>query len=124
MRAFKKEITVAVGFLTFLTPLVAFAVLDGVRGLLAQIVAIVNILIPLVMALAVLAFFWGLVKFLWGGVGDAAGKEKQNGRSLMIYGIIALFVMVAVWGIIQFIARNLGIGTGGSITPPTVNTLS
>jgi len=102
-----------------LTPAVADAQgqLTGVRTLIGSVISIVNILIPLLMTLAVAAFFWGLVKVLWGGGEEAS----SNGKTLMIWGVITLFVMVAVFGLIQFIAGNLGISTGGSLTPPTVS---
>jgi hypothetical protein len=121
MRFFSKSGALIAGAVAFLMPAIALAQqLTGVRTLLNTIVGIVNILIPLAMALAVLAFFVGLVRFVWGGAGDAT--KKAAGRDLMIYGLIALFVMAAVWGLIQFIAANLGIGTGGTVVPPTVST--
>lgn len=120
MRSFKKELSFAIGTLTFLTPMVAFAALEQITTLIVSVVGIVNILIPLAMALAVLAFFWGLVVYIFQSGDDA---KRKKGVGLMGWGIAALFVMVAVWGLIQFIAGNLGIGTGGTVIPPTVQTI-
>ncbi len=66
--------------------------------------------IPVVASLALLAFFWGLAKFVM-----QAGDEKKvtEGKSLMIWGTIALFVMVSVWGILRFASNDLGFGTLG-----------
>ena len=103
--------------LTF-APAVALAQdLGNLQTLLKSIGKLVDIALPLVVAIGLLAFFWGLVKFIW------AGEEgKKEGQSLMIWGLVALFVMVAVWGLVRFIGSAVGITTeGGSITPPSVN---
>lgn len=79
---------------------------------------IVNTLIPIMMALAVLAFFWGLVKYIANASDEAA---KESGKNLMIWGMIALFVMVALWGILGWVQSQLGLsGTVVSSAPPTV----
>lgn len=77
-----------------------------------------NNLIPLLITLAVVVFFWGLVKYIMSASDEAA---KEGGKNLMIWGMIALFVMVAFWGIIGYFQQSLGLS--GSITstaPPTI----
>ena len=90
--------------------------LSNVDTLLTNIRDLVNTALPIVIGLALLGFFWGLMKFVF-----AAGDEekKEEGKRIMIYGIVALFVMVAVWGLVGFIAGALGIGTGGSAPVPS-----
>ena len=70
--------------------------------------------IPVIFGLSLLAFLWGLVKF----VSRVGGDEKavKEGKDLMIWGLIALFVMVSVWGIIAFVYRDVGFG-GALIFP-------
>lgn len=69
-------------------------------------------LIPLAVALAFLAFLFGVLKFA-----ASAGSEegRKQGYRLIVWGIISLTVMLSVWGIINFIARDLGIGGVPSI---------
>ena len=101
-----------------LSPSLAFAqTLGNVNTLLNSIRGLVNGALPVVVGLALLGFFWGLMKFIF-----AAGDEekKEEGKNIMIYGVIALFVMVAVWGLVGFIASALGIQTGGSVPLPSV----
>lgn len=57
----------------------------------------------LLWALAVAAFFWGLVKFM-SNAGDTAEHEK--GKELIVWGIISFVVLVSVWGIVQLIAGD------------------
>ena len=63
--------------------------------------------IPVVASFALLAFFWGLTKFI-----AKAGDEKAvaEGKSLMVWGTIAIFVMVSVWGILSFFYNDIGFG--------------
>lgn len=55
--------------------------------------------IPLVMALALLAFFWGLAKFVL-----KAGSEegRKEGKKVMLWGIIVLFVSASIFAILTF----------------------
>jgi TM2 domain-containing membrane protein YozV len=78
----------------------------------------VNKIIPILIGLALVVFFFGLVKF----IAQAGNTEAiADGRRLMLWGIVSLFIMVAIWGIIAFFADSLNIGVGGSVTPPTVD---
>jgi hypothetical protein len=97
----------------FLLPLVSSAAFGGIQNFITDIGTMVRSLTVLMAGIALLVFFWGLVKFIM-KAGDEAALEE--GRRLMMWGIIALFVMVSVWGIILFIQTNLNIFGGG--TPP------
>ena len=100
-----------------MSPMFAFAQsFAPIQNLAGGVGAIINILIPACMALAVLAFFWGLVKYIASASDEAA---KEGGKTLMIWGMIALFVMVALWGILGWVQGQLGItGTVTTGTPP------
>ena len=89
-----------------LVPFIASAQLGGTQGFITSIMSIVNLLITLVAAIALLAFMWGLVKFIF-KLGSEA--DIEGGRNLMKWGLIALFVMVSVWGIIRFFQSELGL---------------
>ncbi|TAL49575.1 hypothetical protein EPN83_00310 [Patescibacteria group bacterium] len=96
--------------LAYALPLVALAApLSNVQQLIQALGNVVDILLPIVVAIALLAFFWGLASFIF-----AAGDEEKRdkGKQIMKWGLIALFVMVAVWGIVSFIGNALGIGIG------------
>ncbi len=62
--------------------------------------------IPIVFALGLLFFFYGMALYIFRAGDESKAKE---GKSIMIYGVIALFVMVSVWGLVKFIGDNLGI---------------
>lgn len=77
--------------------------------------AVVNALIPIAFAAALLFFFWGLAKYL---LGDATEHEK--GRNLMIWGVIALAIMASVWGIAAVLRTTFGVGADTTATVPKV----
>ncbi|HEY4514665.1 MAG TPA: pilin [Candidatus Paceibacterota bacterium] len=72
----------------------------------------VGLLVPIVFALCLLVFLWGLVIFI-AKSGDET--ERKEGKQKMLWGIIALFVAVSIWGITNFIGTTLDIDKG--VTP-------
>ncbi len=79
--------------------------------------SIVQSLVVIMASVALLVFFWGLVKYI-ASAGDAA--KAKEGKSIMTYGVIALFVLFFIWGILFFIRDAFGINPTGTITPPQV----
>ena len=100
--------------LTFL-PLSASAALSGLGELITATGGLINPLIAVLVGVALLVFFWGLVKFVFRLGGDGE-KAVEEGKRVMKWGLIALFVMVSVWGIIEFFQDAL-LG-GVAPTPP------
>jgi len=101
-----------------LAPTFAFAQnLGNLDTLLDSIGQLIGTALPIVVALALLAFFWGLVKYIF-----AQGNEesKADAKKIMIWGLVALFVMVSVWGLVRFIGEAVGVDQGGDIEVPTV----
>ena len=87
---------------------------SGVLGLLALAQTIVARLVPFLIGLALLAFFWYLITFIWQG---SSNPDKQKeGKTGMFYSVLAIFVMVSIWGLIAFIGGVLGINQGGTMT--------
>ncbi len=104
--------------LAALLPAVALAQSGG--GLDNSINTIQNLitkLIPIVIAIALLVFLWGLVKYLW----SASDEDKKGAVKLIITGIVILFVMVGVWGLVNILGQTLGVSTQGGdnvVAPP------
>lgn len=86
---------------------------QGLLGTLALANRILNGLVGLLILVAILAFFWGLIKYLFSG----GGEDKSEGLKTMFYGVIAIFVMVSIWGIIKLLQNTFGVTQNTSITP-------
>ncbi len=65
-----------------------------------------NAVIPLMFALAVAFFIWGIIQYIILGAGEEA--KRTQGRSHMIWGVIALAVMLGVWGLVGIVTRTFG----------------
>lgn len=125
----KKTIKISVLAVSLLAPSLAFAA--TLQEIFCTVGALIMLVTPMVVGLALLAFFWGLAMYMFslsGGEGTAAHSAygapaspqgKQTGRTVMLYGIITLFVMVSVWGIVNLLQVTFGVG-GGSIQPPSL----
>ncbi|MEK7185720.1 MAG: pilin [Patescibacteria group bacterium] len=100
------------GSFMFLSPAMAFAQtssLNNIEGTLRNFLNLINnTLLPIVIALALLYFFWGLAKFILNS-GDEDAQTK--GKNIMLWGIIAFFVMVSVWGIVNFFGDAFDLDT-------------
>jgi hypothetical protein len=74
----------------------SFMLIVGVQTLVGRLIIVVA-------AIALLVFFWGLVKY----IRKAGEGDVKEGRDLMVWGTIALFVMVSIWGLVRFIQGEL-----------------
>ncbi len=99
-------------------PVLAFAQNFGnILGLVTSLGTIIAKIIPIMFALAIIYFFWGLIVFL-----RAAGdpKAKEAGQNQMIWGVIAIAVMLSIYGLVYWLQQNLGVTNNSAIQPPTV----
>lgn len=64
----------------------------------------IGLLTPLLVAVSLLVFFWGIARFIL-----ASGDEKkvEEGKKLLIWGTIGLFVVTSLWGILQILSGSL-----------------
>lgn len=82
------------------------AAFSGTLDLIDAATGVVSLLIPLAASVALLYFFWGMAKFIL-NAGSEEGREE--GKHIMVWGIIALFCIIAVWGLVSFVGEALGI---------------
>lgn len=88
-------------------PGVAAAQFGGINDFIGDISSFINgTLIPLVFAVALLVFIYGIFKYFILGGGDEDSREE--GKKLMVYAIVGFVIMVSVFGIVNLIAGGLG----------------
>ena len=118
-----KKFTLAFVGAALVAPFAALATTTCTSGGLCNALTTVGTLVstatPIVVALALLGFFWGLAIYIF-NAGDE--KKKAEGRSIMIWGILALFVMLSVFGIIGALQSTFQLDNGGTISIPSVQT--
>ena len=62
-------------------------------------------IVPFLFAIAVVVFFWGMVKFM--STNDTA--EREQGKQVMLWGVIGLAVMFCVWGLVYLFSSTFGV---------------
>lgn len=67
---------------------------------------IINPLIELIFAVAVVYFLYGVFEFIANGDND---EKKTTGKSHMLWGIIGITIMMGVWAILNIILNTLNI---------------
>lgn len=104
----KNLLAVSIGVIASISPSIAFAQ-SGILTMVNMFTNIIMMIIPLLVSLAVLAFFWGIVKFI-----SQAGDERshEEGKNIMIWGMVALFVLVSFWGLVGWLQNVFGLRTG------------
>jgi hypothetical protein len=113
----KKFIGSTLASLTAFLPMVVFGAPENfgeVGGFITTIMNFINnTLIPLVFALALLMFIWGMFTYFIMGGSDEGNQEK--GKALMLYAIAGFVLMVSIWGIVNMLANGLGFSSNDSV---------
>lgn len=80
---------------------------DGntIGNLICKVHSILNSIVPVLLALGVVYFVWGVTAYVIGGDEEA----KRKGRSKIISGIIGLAVIVSVWGLVNVVVNTFGL---------------
>ncbi len=100
-------------FALVLLPVVTYA--QGFTEFLDKVSGWLNMLVPMLITLGIIAFFWGLAKYLF-----TDGEDKSKGLKIMMMGILAVFVMASLGGLVSMLQNTTGAGQGKTITPPCV----
>jgi len=111
----------SISLASILLPLVSFAQsgpnpsgeLGPIGDLISAIGNVIQAAIPVVTALALIGFFWGMAQYVFQS-GDEEAQEK--GKNKMIAGVVALFMIAAIGGIVELLLRAFGV-EGGTINP-------
>ena len=80
----------------------------GLESLMFRLQQLLNSVIPVLIALGVVYFVWGVVQYV---IGDSE-EAKKKGRDRMIFGIIGLAVIIGLWGLVFIVTNTFGLGTG------------
>lgn len=79
---------------------------------------IINPLIGLMFALAIVYFLYGVLEFLMNQENE---EKKTTGKSHMLWGIIGITIMMGVWTILSILVNTLGVSDQINPEQGTVN---
>lgn len=117
----KKIQKIIIGGGGMLLPFIALAEagVTTLKGLLEKIQNLINKLIPVIIAITVLVFLWGVANYIM-NAGDE--EKRKESRQFIIWGLVGFVIMIGIWGLINVFVDAFGLGTGGTqIKPPTVD---
>jgi len=72
---------------------------------ISMILGFISYLIPVLIAIGLLVFLWGMAKFILHAEEE---DKREEGRQLMMWGAIGLFVMVSFWGLTKILVGTFG----------------
>lgn len=107
MNFFSKYILISSAFFI---PTISFGASPNTFAeLVGVFINLINKIIPVVIALALLTFFYGILKFIL----SLSSNDKSDAKKAMFLGVVALFVMVSVWGLVNVVTQTFfNFGTG------------
>jgi len=97
-------------------PNLIFAATNTVKdidSLLKKVLSILNFLIPVLIAIAIVFFIWSIISYVF----KKGEEDKKIARQNMIWGIISLFVIVSVWGLVNVLLNTFGFDAQNMETP-------
>ncbi len=66
-------------------------------------------IVPVLVALALLYFFWGIANFI---LKSGEKDERKKGKERMVWGLVALFLILSVSGLLAVVQRTFFPGGG------------
>jgi hypothetical protein len=121
----KKKLISLAGFAAALLPAIAFAQIQNNCGtpgdlnyVICRIAVLINTIIPVLIALAVVYFIWGVISYIFAKEEEA----KKEGRARIIYGLIGLLVIVSIWGLVSILKSSFGVTNTENVTIPCIPT--
>lgn len=91
--------------------------LTSLGSALQKLKALMDLVVPILIGLAVIAFLWGVLRYVF----SAGSEEKRKeGRNFMIYGLIGIVVMVSVWGLVAFVQSTFGLQDNNPVPGPVL----
>lgn len=107
----KKITTTLISYAVIATPTLALAEANDFKGIVHIIIGLITSLIPLIVALTLLVFIWGIFQLVRSNSEDT----RKEAIAIITYGVISLFVMVSVWGLVSILTSTFF--GGGLIIP-------
>lgn len=95
----------AVAILFVFCPVIANAAASptNFKDVVIIAVDILTALLPVVILLAFMYFFYGLAQYL-----KDEGQNKDEAKQIMLHGVIAFFVIASVWGLVAILTTTFG----------------
>lgn len=78
--------------------------MPDLRGVVVQIISLINYIIPVLITAALVLFFWGIVRFVYN---TSDPHAKSTDKQILVWGLIAMFVLTSVWGLVRLLCSSV-----------------
>lgn len=80
------------------------------KSLVDSIVGALNtVIVPVIFALAFLAFIWGVLNNFILHPGDE--KRRMTGRQFILWGLLGMVLLFSIWGVVNLLLSTLGLSS-------------
>ena len=86
----------------------------GLLSFVQTLTKIANALIPFLLAIAVVVFIYGIIKYILAN----GAEDKAVARGYIIYGIIGIAVIVSLFGLIKLLQGAVGVDGSETVNIP------
>lgn len=114
----KITLATAVSIVSLALPLAASA--QSITSVTTLVSSLINYSIGILVGVAIIAFFVGLIRYLFTAKAD---ETRKGAAKLMIYGVIAIAVMLSVYGLVRLLQNTFGVGNATPVPPPSIGQL-
>jgi uncharacterized membrane protein YidH (DUF202 family) len=63
-------------------------------------------IIPLLIAVAVVLFIWGIIQMY---IDPNNEEQRKKGKTYAIWGLVGLFIMISIWGLVAILSNTFGV---------------
>lgn len=88
------------------SPHIVLAAPKTFQELMGMGIDFANLLVPILIGVAVILYFWNISKNLFGLDGSSGGDRQQKMREAALWGLGILFIMVSIWGILNVLKQT------------------
>jgi uncharacterized protein with PQ loop repeat len=79
----------------------------GFAGLVDSILGVFNIILPVLVAVSLVLFFYGIVQYVY-------SQDNKKHGPIILWSLVALFIMLSLWGILRILENTFLGGTQSS----------
>ena len=83
--------------------------LSNIGGVICKIGELLNAVVPVLLALGVVYFVYGVVSYV---IGDSE-EAKKKGRDTMIFGVIGFTIILGIWGLANIVLTTFDLKSPG-----------
>lgn len=93
---------------------ISFAYAADIDTFFGAVPKYIKVFTQIVIGLVMIALFWGFIQYMF-------QDKKEEGKGILVWGIIGLFIIFSVWAILFFMQRTtIGTNNGNMPTLPAL----